>query len=273
MFKALILEVAPPLSRAEPSTLSQYAFPGLCTYRYRLEAVDENFYLKQLDKWAGWIPPGLQLASDQMQSPKSWTQVYEPSQVMLCYDRSEDVLVELPQRVQLRDKSGLNDSNYFLKSFVEHGPRHQLSRELATFKKICISNIEAGARISRLRGVVATKDSRVIGLILTWIEAPKSSLQYQYWRQSLPTRIRWAAQIRETMEELHKEGVVWGDAKLDNVLLYKDNTPWVIDFEGGYTPGWVDRERGGTVEGGLQGLERIVGKLSRSPPFSDFSSY
>jgi len=33
---------------------------------------------------------------------------------------------------------------------------------------------------------------------------------------------------------------------------------WIIDFEGGHTEGWVDRDKAGTVEGDLQGLENIV---------------
>lgn len=206
---------------------------------------------------------------------KSWTRVYNPSEVILCYDRSEDVLVKPPQRVQLSDSHGKNHTSYFLKCFVEHGHPAQLERELATFQKIEKSNITAGARISRLHGIVATEDGKsILGLLLTWIDAPKGPLQYQYRRRSLQERLRWAAQIRETIEELHREGVVWGDAKLDNVLLDKDGTPWVIDFGGGYTPGWVDREKFETIEGDLQGLERIVGKLSDPsiPPSSGYSS-
>lgn len=196
---------------------------------------------------------------------------------MLCYDRSEDVLVKPPHRVQLSNSNshGKDHTSYFLKCFVEHGHSAQLDRELATFEKIAKSNINAGARISRLHGVVATEDGKsILGLLLTWIDAPKGALQYQYWRRSLQARLRWAAQTQETMKELHEEGVVWGDAKLDNVLLDKDDTPWIVDFGGGYTPGWVDREKGGTMEGDLQGLMRIVGKLSDpSPPhLSDCSS-
>ncbi|KAI3393987.1 hypothetical protein diail_3348 [Diaporthe ilicicola] len=271
-FEALIIKLAPPVSWAKP-TLSQYAFPDF--YTYRLEAVDEKPYPKQLDKWVGWIPPGLEIATDQLQDLKSWTHVYSPSEVVLCYDRSEDVLVKPPRRVQLSNSYGKDYSSYFLKSFVEHGHPHSLKHELATFKKIGESNIKAGARICRLYGVVATEDGKsILGLLLTWIDAPKGALQYQYIRRPLQIRLRWVAQIQETIKELHKEGVVWGDAKLDNILLDRDDTPWIVDFGGGYTPSWVDRGKGETVEGDLQGLEKIVDRLSDpSPPrLSDYSS-
>lgn len=196
-FEALIMKLAPPVSRSKPSTLSQYAFPDFFTCR--LEAVDDKFYPRQLDKWDAWSPPGLEFTPDQMHDLKSWTHVYNASQVILSYDRSEDILVKPPHRVQLSNRPGDNNSNYFLKSFIEHGSQYQLIRELATFKKIAKSNIKAGAHISRLHGVVATEDGRLLGLLLTWIDAPKGALQYQYWRRSLETRLRWAAQIRETI--------------------------------------------------------------------------
>lgn len=271
-FEALITKLAPPVSWKKP-TLQQYAFPDF--YTFRLEAVDEKPYPKQLDKWVGWIRPGLGFPTDQFQDLKSWTHVYKPSDVILCYDRSEDVLVKLPRRVQLSNSHGKNHNSYFLKSFVEHGNSHSLKHELATYKKIGESSIKAKARICRLHGVVATEDgTRILGLLLTWIDAPKGALAYQYFRRPLQIRLRWAEQIRETIRELHREAVVWGDAKLDNVLLDRDDTPWIIDFGGGHTPAWVDRDKAETIEGDLQGLEKIVAKLSNPnlPRFGDSDS-
>lgn len=270
-FEALISKLAPPVSRTEPPTLSQYAFPEFFTCR--LDAVDNKFHPKQLDKWDNWAPPGKKVAADQMRDLESWTRVVDASQVILSYDRSEDVLVKPPRRVQLNNVGGEDNSIYFLKSFIDFGMLYQLKRELVTFKQIAGSNIEAGAYITRLHGVVATEDGRVLGLLLTWIDAPKGPLAYQYQRRSLQIRLQWAAQIRETVAELHRNDVVWGDAKLDNILLDKNDTPWVIDFGGGHSPAWVDPDKEETVEGDLQGLEKIVERLSRSiSPSSDSST-
>jgi hypothetical protein len=270
-FEALILKLAPPLSRTKPPTLSQYAFPDF--FSCRLHAEDEKFHPKQLDKWSAWTgPPGLEVSKHLIQGLQSWTRVYDPSVVTLCYNRAEDVLNKPPNRVRLGNEPGENNRSYFLKSFIEHGTLYQLERELAAFKQIAESNINPAAHITRLRGVVTSKDGRVLGLLLNWIDDPVGSLAYQYRRRSLQTRLQWAAQIRQTVSELHKNGVVWGDAKLDNVLLDRSSTPWVIDFGGGHTPNWVDRDKAETVEGDLQGLEKIVERLSRPTPASSVSS-
>lgn len=39
---------------------------------------------------------------------------------------------------------------------------------------------------------------------------------------------------------------------------------WVIDFGGGFTQGWVQRENAGTVEGDSQGLAKIVDHIFAS---------
>lgn len=74
----------------------------------------------------------------------------------------------------------------------------------------------------------------------------------------LSTRQKWAGQIRETVAALHELGIVWGDVKPDNVLIDNDNNAVVIDLEGGTTRGWVDRDVGGTLEGDMQGMERMM---------------
>jgi serine/threonine protein kinase len=77
-------------------------------------------------------------------------------------------------------------------------------------------------------------------------------------RTPMAKREKWAAQIKDTLTKLHGRGVVWGDAKDSNVLIdHKDNAI-LIDFEGGTTQGWVDREKARTVEGDNQGLERLM---------------
>ena len=54
-----------------------------------------------------------------------------------------------------------------------------------------------------------------------------------------------------------QNGLVWGDAKPDNVVIDKKMDAWVVDFEGGWSPDYVDQDKMETVEGDLQGLLRI----------------
>lgn len=57
-------------------------------------------------------------------------------------------------------------------------------------------------------------------------------------------------------------GVVWGDAKTDNVVIDDRNGgAVVVDFGRGNTVGWVDPDKYGTVEGDLQGPDKIIEAL------------
>ncbi|KAI1099213.1 hypothetical protein F4804DRAFT_349567 [Jackrogersella minutella] len=71
-------------------------------------------------------------------------------------------------------------------------------------------------------------------------------------------REKWAAQIRETVDQLHDIGVVWGDGKTSNVIIDNNDDAWLIDFGGGWTEGWVDEELDDTVEGDEQVVRNIV---------------
>lgn len=75
-------------------------------------------------------------------------------------------------------------------------------------------------------------------------------------------RRKWLDQITRSIEGLHACGVVWGDAKPDNVLIDSQDDAYLIDLGGGYTKGWVDQEVANTVEGDLQGLQRVSEFLS-----------
>jgi hypothetical protein len=74
---------------------------------------------------------------------------------------------------------------------------------------------------------------------------------------------KWARQIEHTLKALHNKNILWVDMKTSNVLI-DDTTDdaWVVDFGGGNTFGWVDRELAGMVEGDFQGMEKIKGFLS-----------
>jgi tRNA A-37 threonylcarbamoyl transferase component Bud32 len=66
-------------------------------------------------------------------------------------------------------------------------------------------------------------------------------------------RQKWAKQVSETIAGLHKAGIVWGDVKAENILIDGENNAWITEFGGGYTLGWVDLEKAGTMEGDFTG--------------------
>lgn len=78
-------------------------------------------------------------------------------------------------------------------------------------------------------------------------------------------RNRWARQIRNTVEIMHQNDLVWGDVKAQNVLVDCCGDAWIVDFDGGWTEGWVDEEFRESKRGDLQGLENMDRYLGMEP--------
>lgn len=73
---------------------------------------------------------------------------------------------------------------------------------------------------------------------------------------------KWNQHINQTVKWFHEHNLIWGDAKADNVLIDGQDNAWLIDFGGGFTPGWVDEKKRNSAAGDLQGLERIAAFLA-----------
>ena len=115
-------------------------------------------------------------------------------------------------------------------------------------------------RTSRLYGIVEDDKSHVIGLLLYYILVDDTLYGKVIESESLGSSVkdRWKRQVTITVEALHRAGIIWGDAKASNILVDTDGDAWVTDFGGGFTEGWVDRDKAGTIEGDLQGLRAII---------------
>lgn len=73
--------------------------------------------------------------------------------------------------------------------------------------------------------------------------------------------------MTRTLEWLHKANIIWGDVKAANVLIDVNENAWLIDFGGGYTRGWVEKNHMETIEGDLEGLSKIKDLLYQGNPF------
>ncbi|KAF5686282.1 serine threonine kinase [Fusarium circinatum] len=108
---------------------------------------------------------------------------------------------------------------------------------------------------------VVRQGDGLLGMLFAWIPN-KGVLSKARAAASPPElRMRWASQIQRSVDILHKKGIIWGDAKAENVLIDQNDDAWVIDFGGGYTAGWVDEDKTGTLEGDRQGLAKILDML------------
>ncbi|RDL37374.1 uncharacterized protein BP5553_04807 [Venustampulla echinocandica] len=183
---------------------------------------------------------------------KAQLQSVHPSKVKICSENPDDqpdIHDPQPQRVCV------DDQILFFKSADRSSPRDTIN---AIKKYLRIADLGPDIRTSQLYGIIVDDKNPLIGLLFHYVEE-ESTLAFAVEPRTPATlRQQWLTQITDTLMRLHRAGVVWGDAKPDNVLIDEHSNAWIIDFEGGYTHGWVYRDKEGTVEGDLQGLANIV---------------
>ncbi|KAL2049854.1 hypothetical protein ABVK25_009949, partial [Lepraria finkii] len=135
-----------------------------------------------------------------------------------------------------------------------------IDREFRCLQQISAASLDFPLRIPKLCGVIGSGNENFLGILITNItpnpETPRLGL-IDINAVAIPRRKKWASQIEDIIEKLHHVGVVWGDAKADNILIDTNDDAWVIDFGGGWTEHWVHPELADSVRGDLQGLKGI----------------
>ncbi|GKT51804.1 ribosomal protein S6 kinase beta [Colletotrichum spaethianum] len=259
-FEPLIAQLSPSSLAVTDNgrpRLSQYLFPPY--FVCGLEAADEVLRPYQVQTQNhGWSSPVVVVKDDILTDLDQWAKSYHPSDVEIMYNRSEDILIKRPTKVLVDSGNGSQVKCYFKRFGLSFGPAHA-KKELTTLKAIVMAQIPPPpeAWICRLHGVVRDGD-KLMGMLFVWIDT-KGVLSKARADQSSPDlRKRWKTQISTSLEKLHQKGIIWGDVKAENVLIDSDDNAWIIDFGGSYTPGWVDKEKAGTLAGDAQGLEKIL---------------
>lgn len=177
-----------------------------------------------------------------------------PSEVSICNKNSKHALTEYPTKVLVG-----KETICYLKVFSPGWEREAL-REIKAYIRINELEIRDGLHVPFLFGLVQGEDSTsCLGLLLSYIDCNNMTLESIVSDNTpKPLRQRWADQVTSTVRRVHEAEIVWGDAKAANVLVDLNMDAWIIDFGGGFTQGWVQRENAGTVEGDSQGLAKIV---------------
>lgn len=219
------------------------------THHYKICGVKEKLIAKPM-------PPGRNNAS-RYGTPlgeEHYTQwpSYLPSEVWIDQLNEGRVPTHVPRRVLLP-----NGTKAFLK-LMRLGDNWSLRQEVLKYKAIQEASLDPSLCVSRLLGVVKDGTGLVYGLLLTNVDCGGTTLSCAV-RPETPNAVkdRWITQIREALRQLHSAGISWGDAKPGNVLVDRNMNTWLVDFGGGYTEGWVPKERADTIEGDLVGLEKI----------------
>ncbi|TPX14831.1 uncharacterized protein E0L32_004940 [Thyridium curvatum] len=255
-FERLFAELAP--SPALPDnhagikvTLQEYLFPKF--FIFVLDVVKEKLQPRQIEmEKSPYSPSNVWLDDEFLDDLKKWTSLYNPAGIVLSFENPEDALYKPPRKV-------LIDGGQTACFFKQCYSTVQTTNELQAYKKIAAANIDPQFHICRLFGAVMDDDGFIVGLLLTYIDHGGRTLSTNVDPDYPPasTRNRWIGQLDAALAELHKAGIVWGDVKAENVLVDREDNVWIIDFGGGYTQGWVDKQLAGTVDGDLAGMAKL----------------
>lgn len=165
-------------------------------------------------------------------------------------DSFEEDLCEVP-RVVRHVNTG---REYFFKAADD---RRSFTREVEILGRLR----DLDLRTSRIAGLVYYdgEEAALLGMLLERIEG--DTLAFARISAPAADKRKWTDQIDETVRALHVRGVVWGDARPENVTVSSSGDAVVVDFGGGWSPGYVDPELAETGEGDLQGLGRLREEL------------
>jgi hypothetical protein len=235
-----------------PRTLHDYLFAETLTYIVGVKAGQLSpIQCETTQSDRDYLGLGIRLPEDLHAS----FPCYRPSEVEIyCDGPDKQQLSKRPRRVT----TPASTAPLFLK-FLGPGDTRSAKRELDIYKKINEMLPGLEAHVPRLQGVVRGDDGKVYGLLLTCIDCRGTTLACALRANSaVDSRQKWKSQISSTVDLLHGAGIIWGDVKADNVLIDGQDDAWVIDFGGGYTEGWVDKECFETLAGDAQGLANII---------------
>ncbi|CAD6455621.1 e56ce9bb-3deb-43ec-b87d-119ea7533f28 [Sclerotinia trifoliorum] len=147
-----------------------------------------------------------------------------------------------------------NSGEYYFKEALD---RESLEREIGILFRLKNTVLGKDNRIPQLYAVVQdTSDGPILGFLTHFIKGgtlpdamkklPSASLKH-----------KWILQLQKTADEIHQEGIVWGDAKPDNILIDQNDNLIVLDFDGGRTEGWVEAEYMDTMVGDHLAIAKI----------------
>lgn len=135
----------------------------------------------------------------------------------------------------------------------------RVGRELECLGKMLKAFPEPGMiQVPQIIGHVHHRDTElVLGFLRKWIPGHRLS-EVDATTSTPENRQKWIAQISQTIERLHEHGIIWGDGKLNNIIIDDKDDDWLIDFGGGTTKGWLDEDVAESMDGDKQALGKIV---------------
>ncbi|KAJ5532031.1 hypothetical protein N7494_008583 [Penicillium frequentans] len=223
-----ILQEIPPLDPTHNYTLEDYLFSE--EFHYTVKAVEDSMIPVHLSNTKN--------KKDCMMGAKL------PSLINTTFP------IYHPREIQV----GIDETSAALP--VYSGDVTGTTSEITAYSKIHTANFDPPVPTSRLKGIVQDDEGNILGLLLTYIECGETTLYRIDGQDPMYYQLRqkWVDQVSHTLERFHEHEIIWGDAKAANVLLDFDDDAYVVDFGGGYTKGWVEKEKSNSIEGDLRDL-------------------
>ncbi|KAM3500115.1 hypothetical protein MY11210_009550 [Beauveria gryllotalpidicola] len=251
-------KLAPKASSTSKTTLQDYFNSE--SYECQLGAADDRLVpesIDLLDTNNSFIPKDCYIDRNNNHSSNASAlfPTFPLSQIEIMSDYPDKILDDEPRLVRVQGEV------YFFKSFEAVG-EDLGRREIRKYGQIAKANFGPEIRTSRLFGIAQDDQRRIMGILLHPIHEDTTLADALVPTTPESTRMRWKEQIRLSLQALHGAGIIWGDAKADNVIVDLQGDAWIIDFGGGYTEGWVDRDSSGTIAGDIEGLKKIVALLN-----------
>lgn len=211
----------------------------------RLVPTEESPY------WSSFV----RFDDDLLDDLETWTSLYDPANIVISHKAPKDALFKASKKV-------LIDNGQTLCFFKRCYGSIQVTQELTTYKKIHEAVLDARLNVCRLYGIVMDDCDFILGLLFTHVDCGSRLLSARGHPEepddlTPAVRVRWMGQLETALSALHENSIVWGDVKAANVLIHKNEDAWLIDFGGGYTEGWVDKDVAGTVVGDFTGMTRL----------------
>jgi serine/threonine protein kinase len=110
---------------------------------------------------------------------------------------------------------------------------HRSGNERDFIREISILQHCSHSNIIKLVGLVLDSKNNVEAMLLEYVPAAKSLREIP--RITQVEFERWQRQVEGALAYLHSKGIVWGDAKPDNILVRENRDLVLIDFGGGRT--------------------------------------
>lgn len=134
----------------------------------------------------------------------------------------------------------------------------EFDHEISVLDAILRCKLDRTLNVSPFKGLVLLDNGLVAGIVLEWLEGWPLAEHPQL--SDAKFHKLWQEQVEATVNELHRNKIVWGDVNVHNIFIDANADAWVIDFGGNWNVEFVDEELKETYEGDIQGLRRIFGE-------------